>query len=754
MNLYLNLTLTRRITFETLISYSVFIGHSIRNTLYYANWAVFGQRQNICLINLRKTVIALRGILFGSIGFGRTKSSVWFVNLYAPFGSYTQAAAYACGEFFVTKFWVIGFVSNFKHINTNVFRLYKKPIAVCRKKQMRHFENFKNWYFTKLRWPDCLFLGSVYWNHLITKESTDGSVGCVGLADSNASAWLTNSAVAGNDDSLQSIVFFNNTFSSYIMLGKFRSIFRWYLRIRLKSRLGVLKDWLCIGGDRRETWEIKKDLRKKYNLIKEEPFITTVKAFKFFFSRNYIFSTITEDAQQYALNEFTFYSLEKLFDMWTFISMILSNSYISMRRTLKRRIRRRGRSNIKFFYHFAKVHINRNYFRKSGYFRAHVRDWGASGFRFLNHNYKMLNLMRYFRFEGSDGSFINFFSCNRVYFSCIVRNVFGRRRYKHSLKKNIVMGKFDMATFSFLRMRYFDKQYPSKFFNLGDIKYGAHFLNYFLNEKRRFTSSGEIYFNKKSFRFFKRELINFRKNVVVGLNKNFKNFFFGKFTNIYIHDDVYRFSFNRNINMPYLLNRKIAGIYTDFEKRLLNFGFLSFKNLYDDAFWFKKTLFFPKINFIGFYRDLWVRLFRFCTKYRSFFINRRFTSMLNYKMQKFPFFIFKLREWIKWRNRKILRKISFKFKKEIKYLISRKYVNWRFKRKKKLTSVYLYKYLKHSFYWKYRFRYKLYNKFGSRYKLKKLPKFKREEYDLFFYFWEIPNFLYKQRRIKSLCYIM
>ena len=111
----------------------------------------------------------------------------------------------------------------------------------------------------------CRFSSSVYASSLALVESLNSSVLSIGVTDSNAQVSEVAFPVPGNDDFLNSIMFFNTLISSVILRYKFRYILLWYsILYNDKEQTNLKKD-----EEISDFFITKKSFRKNYRKTSE-----------------------------------------------------------------------------------------------------------------------------------------------------------------------------------------------------------------------------------------------------------------------------------------------------------------------------------------------------------------------------------------------------------------------------------------------------------------------------------------------------
>lgn len=233
-----------RLTYSNLIASAVHIGHTIKNTLFMSAWMLFSVRQNIWIINLFKTIYMFK------IGFKCIKDVVskngpiWFINLDKSVERYIKFNANKAGEFFICNHWCKGIVSNYKEVQKS-FRALMFQGLISVKYNNNKFP-WRNWFFTRFSWPRFLFVSNVSSCPSAVTEALNLGICCLAIVDTNINSQAVNIAVPGNDESLHSIIFYNELICNYVLLCKFKSVILWFINIRNSLRLNCIRNFLYV----------------------------------------------------------------------------------------------------------------------------------------------------------------------------------------------------------------------------------------------------------------------------------------------------------------------------------------------------------------------------------------------------------------------------------------------------------------------------------------------------------------------------
>ena len=99
-------------------------------------------------------------------------------------------------------------------------------------------------------------------SYRVAKEALRALIPCIGIADTATSAHALSLAVPGNDESLESIYFYNCLVSQTVLLKKFSLVFSWANGVRKTGRLGNFVRWFAV----RNSWRLAQ-VKKKAKLI-------------------------------------------------------------------------------------------------------------------------------------------------------------------------------------------------------------------------------------------------------------------------------------------------------------------------------------------------------------------------------------------------------------------------------------------------------------------------------------------------------
>lgn len=294
------------ISIVQLSKYKIFIGHSILNSILLSSWLIFNLRGKVTILNLFHTIKMLKL----SYALIKQVSSlglpIWFINFDLTKENIVTENALNSGEFYLTRQWIRGLVSNY-FVITKAYRQYlvkKEFIEVRRVKEI-----YDKWLLTRFTWPRAIFISNIKTSYIIAKEAASVKVPTIALVDSNVKTFPYNLPVGSNDDSLDAIAYMNSIISNYIIKCKYKKVLIWYYFNRNVNRFKTLSNWL------NKLIDLKKKIIYRINLKNIvipnyfNHYIETKKGLNFFFGRSFNYRLL----RKHKINEVIKYNSFDLF---------------------------------------------------------------------------------------------------------------------------------------------------------------------------------------------------------------------------------------------------------------------------------------------------------------------------------------------------------------------------------------------------------------------------------------------------------
>ncbi len=227
------------VTMRQLLEAGVHFGHQTRRWNPKMAPYIFGQRNGIHIIDLRKTIEqADRAYEFVRDTVSK-QGSVLFVGTKRQARDAICEEAERCGMFYVNHRWLGGMLTNHETIKKSIRRLKrlermeedgymerlpKKEVAMLRKEKLKLDRNLRG-VKDMPELPDVVFITDIKGEAIAVRECQILGIPTVGIADTNTDPNDVTIPIPGNDDAIRSIRLFvsliaDAAFEGLSMLGK------------------------------------------------------------------------------------------------------------------------------------------------------------------------------------------------------------------------------------------------------------------------------------------------------------------------------------------------------------------------------------------------------------------------------------------------------------------------------------------------------------------------------------------------------
>jgi small subunit ribosomal protein S2 len=195
---------------------------------------VYTARGGIHIIDLQKSVISARTAAEYVTKVAAEGGRLIFVGTKKQAVDPIREAAQKCGQYFVTKRWLGGMLTNFQTIKTSIDRL-KKIDQMREKGELEYFSKKErariekeylrlNDYLDGIRdmkdAPSCMFVVDLNKEHIAVAEAKRLGIAVVGIADTNVDPEIIDYPIPGNDDAIRSIKLFANLIADAFIEGQ------------------------------------------------------------------------------------------------------------------------------------------------------------------------------------------------------------------------------------------------------------------------------------------------------------------------------------------------------------------------------------------------------------------------------------------------------------------------------------------------------------------------------------------------------
>ncbi len=222
------------VTMKDLLECGVHFGHQTRRWNPKMKKFIFGERKNIYIIDLQKTLRYFKytyNVVRDAAAEGKT---VLFVGTKKQARNAIKEHAQRCGMPFVATRWLGGMLTNYPTIRKSIRKLEvieqmeengqinlltkKEALMLRRKKEklLRYLEGYRDVKKT----PDMLFVIDAVKEHIAIKEARRMGMKIIAPLDTNCDPDLIDYPIPGNDDAIRSINLFCREIADAIIEGK------------------------------------------------------------------------------------------------------------------------------------------------------------------------------------------------------------------------------------------------------------------------------------------------------------------------------------------------------------------------------------------------------------------------------------------------------------------------------------------------------------------------------------------------------
>lgn len=222
-----------QVTMKEMLDAGVHFGHQTQRWNPKMKPYVYTARGGIHIIDLQKTVVRANKAADFVKEIAANGGRLIFVGTKKQAIEPIQEAAQKCGQYYVTKRWLGGMMTNFETIKSSINRLRridtmkekgefnyltKKERAKLEKEYLRLTE-FLNGIRDLKEMPSAMFVVDLPKEHIAVAEAKRLGIPVVAIADTNSDPESIEYAIPGNDDAIRSIKLFANLVADAYLEG-------------------------------------------------------------------------------------------------------------------------------------------------------------------------------------------------------------------------------------------------------------------------------------------------------------------------------------------------------------------------------------------------------------------------------------------------------------------------------------------------------------------------------------------------------
>ncbi len=220
-------------TMRQLLEAGIHFGHNTRRWNPKMKPFIFGERNNVHIIDLQQTVPMLYTAMTALQQIASKGGRILFVGTKRQAADPIKAAAERCGQFYVNHRWLGGMLTNWKTIIASIKRLNELDANVTNdntsgftKRELLEMERERDKLMKSLGGikdmggvPDAIFIIDTLKEELAIQEARKLGIPVVAIIDTNSNPEGITYPVPGNDDALRAIETYCELFSGAILDG-------------------------------------------------------------------------------------------------------------------------------------------------------------------------------------------------------------------------------------------------------------------------------------------------------------------------------------------------------------------------------------------------------------------------------------------------------------------------------------------------------------------------------------------------------
>lgn len=222
-----------QVTMKEMLDAGVHFGHQTQRWNPKMKPYVYTARGGIHIINLQKSVVRANKAAEFVKSIAAEGGRMVFVGTKKQAIEPVQEAAQKSGQFYVTKRWLGGTLTNFETIKSSIDRLKKidqmrekgeldfftKKERSGMEKEYLKLSEYLNGIKEMKDTPKALFVVDLVKEHIAVAEAKRLNIPVIGIADTNCDPEIIDYPIPGNDDAIRSIKLFSNLIAEAFLEG-------------------------------------------------------------------------------------------------------------------------------------------------------------------------------------------------------------------------------------------------------------------------------------------------------------------------------------------------------------------------------------------------------------------------------------------------------------------------------------------------------------------------------------------------------
>ena len=219
------------VTMKNLLESGVHFGHQVKRWDPRMKKYIFAERNGIHIIDLQKTIAAIKDAYDEVRRVTAAEKTVLFVGTKKQAQQAVQKEAERCGMFYVNNRWLGGMLTNFATIKKSLQRLKKiekmeidgtfenltkKEVAALQKEKAKLEKNLGGIKEMK-ELPGCIFIIDTHKEQLAVAEARRMGIPIIAVVDTNCNPEGIDYPIPGNDDAIRAISLFTSIIANAVI---------------------------------------------------------------------------------------------------------------------------------------------------------------------------------------------------------------------------------------------------------------------------------------------------------------------------------------------------------------------------------------------------------------------------------------------------------------------------------------------------------------------------------------------------------
>ena len=219
------------VTMKNLLESGVHFGHQVKRWDPRMKKYIFAERNGIHIIDLQKTIAAIKDGYDEVRKVTASGKSILFVGTKKQAQQAVQKEAERCGMFYVNNRWLGGMLTNFATIKKSLQRLKKiekmeidgtfenltkKEVSALQKEKVKLEKNLGGIKEMK-ELPGCIFIIDTHKEQIAVAEARRMGIPIIAVVDTNCNPEGIDYPIPGNDDAIRAISLFTSIIANAVI---------------------------------------------------------------------------------------------------------------------------------------------------------------------------------------------------------------------------------------------------------------------------------------------------------------------------------------------------------------------------------------------------------------------------------------------------------------------------------------------------------------------------------------------------------